>query len=433
MPCVFPILALEGAAPGARRRRRARSAVATRWPTPRARSSAPARSARCCSRSAPRGARPAGRSSSRTRARSCSCCCWRSAITANLLGLFELPVLGGSARAGGQLRHRRAGRVRRHPLRRAVPRRGARARRCCCRRPDRCWCSPRSASAWRFRSCWSPSFRRCEAGCPSPAPWMERLQRFLAIPMAATRDRGLWLLYRQAGAPALADRRCSRPALAAMLLVLAGRMQRRGRTQAALRRRCSRSPVAGRRRSRASRRRATAPARASRAPSRGAKRAVASHVRQGNPVFVYFTADWCLTCKVNEAAAIDRAEVRDAFKQGGRQSARRRLDQRRSGDHPLPRKPRPRRRAAITCGTRRASQPEELPQVLTPVDAYFPRSGSRSARRALQTFFPPTQVSSTCVRASACAIDLGRVAVDRMKSAHLPGSSAPILSSAKPA
>jgi len=38
-------------------------------------------------------------------------------------------------------------------------------------------------------------------------------------------------------------------------------------------------------------------------------------VRNRRPAFVYFTADWCLTCKVNEAAAIDRSEVRKAFKQ----------------------------------------------------------------------------------------------------------------------
>ena len=37
----------------------------------------------------------------------------------------------------------------------------------------------------------------------------------------------------------------------------------------------------------------------------------------GHPAFVYFTADWCLTCKANEAAAIDRDEVRDAFKKAG--------------------------------------------------------------------------------------------------------------------
>ena len=37
----------------------------------------------------------------------------------------------------------------------------------------------------------------------------------------------------------------------------------------------------------------------------------------GQPVFVYFTADWCLTCKVNERVAIERAETRDAFAKAG--------------------------------------------------------------------------------------------------------------------
>ena len=48
------------------------------------------------------------------------------AITANLLGLFELPVLGGTRAAGRKLRHRRARRIRRDALRRPVPRRRAR-------------------------------------------------------------------------------------------------------------------------------------------------------------------------------------------------------------------------------------------------------------------------------------------------------------------
>ena len=34
-------------------------------------------------------------------------------------------------------------------------------------------------------------------------------------------------------------------------------------------------------------------------------------------VFVYFTADWCVTCKVNEAAAINREETERAFAKAG--------------------------------------------------------------------------------------------------------------------
>ncbi|MGE5723281.1 MAG: thioredoxin family protein, partial [Sphingomonadales bacterium] len=35
--------------------------------------------------------------------------------------------------------------------------------------------------------------------------------------------------------------------------------------------------------------------------------------REGRPAFVYFTADWCVTCKVNEKAVLARDEVAHAF------------------------------------------------------------------------------------------------------------------------
>jgi DsbC/DsbD-like thiol-disulfide interchange protein/cytochrome c biogenesis protein CcdA len=45
--------------------------------------------------------------------------------------------------------------------------------------------------------------------------------------------------------------------------------------------------------------------------------ALAKARASGKPVFVYFTADWCLSCKANEAGAINREAVRDAFRRKG--------------------------------------------------------------------------------------------------------------------
>lgn len=37
----------------------------------------------------------------------------------------------------------------------------------------------------------------------------------------------------------------------------------------------------------------------------------------GTPVFIDFTADWCLSCKVNEKVAIERSATRAAFAHHG--------------------------------------------------------------------------------------------------------------------
>ncbi len=45
--------------------------------------------------------------------------------------------------------------------------------------------------------------------------------------------------------------------------------------------------------------------------------AVATALAEGRPAFVVFTADWCLTCKMNEATVLGREIVHDAFREGG--------------------------------------------------------------------------------------------------------------------
>jgi DsbC/DsbD-like thiol-disulfide interchange protein/cytochrome c biogenesis protein CcdA len=48
-----------------------------------------------------------------------------------------------------------------------------------------------------------------------------------------------------------------------------------------------------------------------------APEALAKARATGKPVFVYFTADWCLSCKANEAGAINREAVQEVFKAKG--------------------------------------------------------------------------------------------------------------------
>jgi DsbC/DsbD-like thiol-disulfide interchange protein/cytochrome c biogenesis protein CcdA len=197
---------------------------------------------------------------------------------------------------------------------------------------------------------------------PKPGAWMARLQRFLAIPMAASAAAALWLLYRLGGQPALV----AGLAWTAMLLALLvgfGFAQRRERsvgiavTALAL----VFTIVAV----------ATVPKQvpaASGVPSGAepwSETRAANYVQEGKPVFVYFTADWCLTCKVNEAAAIDRDEVHDAFRKAGVKVL---AGDWTNGDPAITRFLESRGRAGVPFYLWYApgKRPEELPQVLTP-------------------------------------------------------------------
>lgn len=155
---------------------------------------------------------------------------------------------------------------------------------------------------------------------PKPGPWMATMRRWLAVPMALTALALVWVLSRQTG---MMGWTLGGLALALVLLLgyFAGRLQAKGESPsvalfamvalivplALLLPKPSGAALPG------------APAAASdMLGSEAWSEAKLAAVRaSGKPALVYFTADWCLTCKVNEATAINRSETRDAFSKAG--------------------------------------------------------------------------------------------------------------------
>jgi thiol:disulfide interchange protein len=152
-----------------------------------------------------------------------------------------------------------------------------------------------------------PALRR---RLPRPGPWMTMLRRILAVPMGLTALWLGWLLWREAG-----DRALLVGSVGLVLLGVAAWWggRRRGWMGAvpALAAAAAALLIVP----------ATPVARVEAAGALGAQ--PFSEVSLGRlraekrPVFVYFTADWCLTCKVNEKAVLERAEVADAFRKRG--------------------------------------------------------------------------------------------------------------------
>ena len=202
---------------------------------------------------------------------------------------------------------------------------------------------------------------------PKPGPWMVRFQRFLAIPMAATAVGCLWLLWRLGGAYAL-EIGVVTAAMFAALLVTAGLFQRKGAqtgyvatllavviSAAAI---WTLGNIMTDRAANAERERQDAGA--------WSEATVKADLAAGSPVFVYFTADWCLTCKVNEATAINRAEVRKALRGAGVVVL---AGDWTDGDPAITRFLENRGRAGVPLYLwyePGRAEPEELPQVLTP-------------------------------------------------------------------
>jgi thiol:disulfide interchange protein len=160
-----------------------------------------------------------------------------------------------------------------------------------------------------------PALRRM---LPKPGAWMETFRRVLAVPMGLVALALLWLAWRLGG-----TNFASAAGLLGAILVLAlwaiGREQRAGRDAmkiaaigglvlaglafvAVPRAYEPRSPEAD-----ASLLAAVPFSEAALAEARAANR----------PVFLWFTADWCLTCKVNESVAIEREATRAAFDRAG--------------------------------------------------------------------------------------------------------------------
>jgi DsbC/DsbD-like thiol-disulfide interchange protein/cytochrome c biogenesis protein CcdA len=283
-----------------------------------------------------------------------------TAITANLIGLFELPVLGGQAQPAGSFGTGALAAFVATPC--AGPFLGAAL--------GTALLLPAAGSVLVFTAlglglavpfllvAFIPALR---SRLPKPGPWMKRLQRFLAIPMAATAIAALWLLYRQAGPGGLVVALVAVAALT-VLLIWYGFALRRGARDGrviaplailvvALAIWQVPAPT-------------TSIVRVADADAWSEAR-VHTELAAGHPVFVYFTADWCLTCKANEVAAIDRGEVRDAFREA---EVKVLAGDWTNGDPAITRFLESRGRAGVPLYLWYApgKPPEELPQVLTP-------------------------------------------------------------------
>ena len=167
---------------------------------------------------------------------------------------------------------------------------------------------------------YSPALRR---RLPKPGPWMVTFRKWLALPMAITALGLAWLLWQQVGT--------ARNDLAAI---------------------------------------------AAKASSAWSPEALATARASGKPVFVNFTADWCITCKVNEQTSLNSEAVQAAFEKAGVVQL---TGDWTNGDPAITRALAEQGRNSLPLYlwyTPGADAPEVLPQILTP-DALIERAGAK--------------------------------------------------------
>ncbi len=156
-----------------------------------------------------------------------------------------------------------------------------------------------------------PALRR---RLPRPGPWMARFQRILAVPMLLTALGLAWVLGRQTGVDGMTLGLAAALAMGLALWWL-GRRQGGGRIRLPL------ALVVATVAAALLLVRTDAPAPAAVSGPLPAEpfsvTRLAALRAAGAPVFVYFTADWCLTCKVNERGALASAAVAEAFRARG--------------------------------------------------------------------------------------------------------------------
>ncbi len=164
----------------------------------------------------------------------------------------------------------------------------------------------------------------CARLLPKPGAWMAILKHVLAFPMLAAAAWLAWVLDQQAGSNALGTLLASSVVLGfaawiyglAQQRLLAGRPHRLLMGFTVLLVVALTAPLASLPRTSDA---DTGPFKpmSPTAPMAWTPQAVEAQRKSGKPIFVNFTASWCITCQVNDRAALSTAAVKDAMAQTG--------------------------------------------------------------------------------------------------------------------